>query len=957
MRKLFSLLVALFATISLWSYDFQSGDLCYKFGNAEGVESVVGDGSFEKPYTANDVVLLNNKNAGKYWVKACIVGQITGLPMTDNVEFAAPFSGSTNDDGSVNNYNTNLLIASFSCVTDVAKCVPVQLPSGLLRNGLNLVTNPDMDGQEVLIYGSLEAYFGVPGIKSPEYAKVGDKEFGVNPNVEQKEPTAKVVTIAEFNAAPEAADVYYELTGVISGLDANANASIYGNFDITDETASVYVYGLTKEFIAVGTTKNDKSFASLGLKDGDKITLRGFRSSYQDKIEVCGAYFVKLVSKGEGGNNNPGGNDNPGGNTGNTPEGAIVFDADADQGNAGTDSSNPASYTITKDGVTITVSSGILGTFNNEKHYRIFKNQTLTVTSTVGNVKKVSFTCTANDDAKYGPGCFTVTDGDYTYSSANGTWTGDAAEVVFTASSNQVRATQIAVVVENESKNTTKQNIVFDEPQEHYVIVTNQTNDATNYNTLNEVEIPETVEYNGITYIVSGIDHYAFAYAGNLQSITIPKNIKAIGNYAFADCDNLQTITFTSKEPPHIFYDSFTYMHYDVQVYVPCGAVSAYQSVGIDYAQELPAEYDIHIPNTVGSGGLARVDYNTICGTQISANPDFGYYFVQWSDGNTDNPRILELIQDTVLTAEFAQIISGRCGDNLYWSYNESDQSISITGSGEMYNYTSETQPWWLFKEEIKMVTTSNTATSIGESAFAGAIRLADVYLGSNIETIAENAFAECNRLYHIYCYPTYPPFAKQTSFANYNIYLHVPCEYKEEYDLDVVFGNFKYIECLGAETDNTSTDTVIINASSTHVTITWPTKENANTYTIVIKNGDIVFCTLTFNANGQLLNIAFAPGRNGNRPAQYAEQAGNGYRFTVTNLESGTKYAYNIEVKDAANKTIKSHTGEFTTESLTAVENTHIQSPMTNCQKIIRDNQLLILRDGKTDNVMGQER
>ena len=62
--------------------------------------------------------------------------------------------------------------------------------------------------------------------------------------------------------------------------------------------------------------------------------------------------------------------------------------------------------------------------------------------------KKVSFTCTANDDAKYGPGCFTWSTGDYTYSGPTGTWTGDANEVVFTASTNQVRASQIVVVVE-----------------------------------------------------------------------------------------------------------------------------------------------------------------------------------------------------------------------------------------------------------------------------------------------------------------------------------------------------------------------------------------------------------------------------------------------------------------------------------------------------------------------------
>ena len=410
-----------------------------------------GQGTLESPFTADDVIALNGSKTGAYYVEAYIVGQIAGKSLTDNAEFTAPFSGSTNDDGSVNAYNTNLLIASAAGVTDVAKCVPVQLPSGALRTGLNLVENPDMLGQKILIYGSLEKYFGAPGIKNPEYAKVGDKKFGIDPSIEQKEPEAKVVTVAEFIAAQESNEVYYELTGTISGLSAGGNAVIYGNFDLTDETGTVYVYGLDKAFKAVGNTKADKSFGELGLNDGDKITLRGLRGSYNGKIEVMGAYFVKLVSKGEGGNsdnngdNNGDDNENNNGNTGTTPEGAIVFDADVENEGVGTDSGNAAAYTITKDGVTITVSSGILGTYNNENHYRIYKNQTLTITSTVGNVKKVTFTCTANDDAKYGPGCFTWSTGDYTYSGPTGTWTGDAAEVVFTASTNQVRATQIVV--------------------------------------------------------------------------------------------------------------------------------------------------------------------------------------------------------------------------------------------------------------------------------------------------------------------------------------------------------------------------------------------------------------------------------------------------------------------------------------------------------------------------------
>ncbi len=127
--------------------------------------------------------------------------------------------------------------------------------------------------------------------------------------------------------------------------------------------------------------------------------------------------------------------------------GAIVFDADVDKGNASMDSNNQTPYAVSKAGVTLDVTKGIIGTYNNENHYRIYKNQTLTITSTVGNIAKVEFTCTAEGDAQYGPGCFTVEGGDYTYAGTVGTWTGDAATITFTASTNQVRATQIVVTI------------------------------------------------------------------------------------------------------------------------------------------------------------------------------------------------------------------------------------------------------------------------------------------------------------------------------------------------------------------------------------------------------------------------------------------------------------------------------------------------------------------------------
>lgn len=97
----------------------------------------------------------------------------------------------------------------------------------------------------------------------------------------------------------------------------------------------------------------------------------------------------------------------------------------------------------TKSGVTISTTDGSL-----VEEFRIFKNQTFTVASTVGEITKIEITCTAKDEAKYGPGCFGAVEG-YSYSGKIGTWTGSATSVNLKASTNQVRATKIVVTVES----------------------------------------------------------------------------------------------------------------------------------------------------------------------------------------------------------------------------------------------------------------------------------------------------------------------------------------------------------------------------------------------------------------------------------------------------------------------------------------------------------------------------
>lgn len=94
-------------------------------------------------------------------------------------------------------------------------------------------------------------------------------------------------TVAEFLAAEVSTTQKYQLTGTITNI---ADAT-YGNIYIKDETATVYVYGLTATEVA----KNDQSFATLGLKVGDIVTLVGYRAVYNDSPQVANAYYVSHV--------------------------------------------------------------------------------------------------------------------------------------------------------------------------------------------------------------------------------------------------------------------------------------------------------------------------------------------------------------------------------------------------------------------------------------------------------------------------------------------------------------------------------------------------------------------------------------------------------------------------------------------------------------------------------------
>ena len=147
-------------------------------------------------------------------------------------------------------------------------------------------------GDEVVVYGQLMNYQGntpetVAG-KAYLYSLNGSGGGGDTPGGE-----IKAMTIAAYLAEPVSTTQWYELTGTVSNI---ANTT-YGNFDLTDDSGKVYVYGLC----ATKVEKNDKSFASLDIKEGDNITIITLRSEHNGSPQAGGNTPAYLKSKNGGG--------------------------------------------------------------------------------------------------------------------------------------------------------------------------------------------------------------------------------------------------------------------------------------------------------------------------------------------------------------------------------------------------------------------------------------------------------------------------------------------------------------------------------------------------------------------------------------------------------------------------------------------------------------------------------
>lgn len=263
---------------------------------------------------------------------------------------------------------------------------------------------------------------------------------------------------------------------------------------------------------------------------------------------------------------------------------------------------------------------------------------------------------------------------------------------------------------------------------------------------------------------VTSIGRSAFTHCFALSSITIPTSVISIGATAFYNCSALESIVIPNSV---ISIGDGAFQYRSVLKSITCNATTP-PDLGTKVFEE-SNNIVCHIP----------------CGTKQE------YEASDWSNymSSFDEYAI--------------QTTSGNYGDNITWNYAKG--KLSLVGSGSMSELACI--PWELYIDSISEINIAHGITTISEYAFANHKKLIKLSLPATLDEIAANAFANCPRLYDIYSLAILPPLADVSSFTNYNADVYVPCDSKEYYQKDLVWGRFNNIQCIST----TAVDNIVV--------------------------------------------------------------------------------------------------------------------------------------------------
>lgn len=273
--------------------------------------------------------------------------------------------------------------------------------------------------------------------------------------------------------------------------------------------------------------------------------------------------------------------------------------------------------------------------------------------------------------------------------------------------------------------------------------VTYRTQDQTNYSTLSgAVVIPEIVEYAESTFRVTSIGMGAFAFCENISTITLPVTITNIGMYAFHECHSLSSIN------------------------LPEGLVSIGEAAFYKCGSLLP----ITIPSTLTTFGLHPfVDCVNMTKVTILSNSVVSAVYTKASNlSHVFGKQVTEIVLGEGVTAIGEYAFNGfvnlqkvtipssveSIGNSAFGECVLKDVNINSNSIiGAKYSKYSGTLAG-IFGDAVENYYLGDDVTTIGDCAFYNGTNIKSLHLPAQMTSIGEGAFDKCTGLTGEFSFP-----------------------------------------------------------------------------------------------------------------------------------------------------------------------------------------------------------
>ena len=212
---------------------------------------------------------------------------------------------------------------------------------------------------------------------------------------------------------------------------------------------------------------------------------------------------------------------------------------------------------------------------------------------------------------------------------------------------------------------------------------------------LTEITIPDSVVYIGYETFCSGLItvnfnatscttmYQPFTICEALATLNIGENVTNIPEMAFwgVNISNINAYSYTPPTIDEIAFENGVYL--TANVYTPCAAANSYRNYQIweqfaNIRGDTTVNFSISVQTENETMGSVTGGGNYSCEAEasITAMPGTGYRFLQWNDGNTDNPRTVVVTADSTFTAGFRTVYTVTVLSN-----NEAYGSVSGGGT------------------------------------------------------------------------------------------------------------------------------------------------------------------------------------------------------------------------------------------------------------------------------------